>query len=417
MGNRGLAAIAALLVTFTGCASQPGGLSSSPPGAVATATPKSAIDPDPATVAPRSSPMTQPPSPAENLSLAELSWYEVERVGDLHGNQSRTLIYGSLDGQVHGRLPLSQQAPEQREGGGEPFRWVDPQIAGIFDGQVLVWGRDGQLSRLETVDLQTGVIHTLVEADGAIHVATADNDLSTAFLVTVEEGTGVPTGLWMLPTSDSEAKRLDYAFASEAVSNRFMYRLAASDDGQLLAIQADEDAVTLLNVATGDSEELDPGGSIVGFGEGSLVSLTAEGATGLRSVVVFDPTSLNGEVVAEEVSAAQVIHGTDGDLVAAMSIDPDNPTAFVIRMIEIASGESQIAHVHDQPTAGAMLPREDRSFIGVKTPPDWVALIETFRPFIVVDGSPAKEVPDSQRPRLLNLRTGEVQVVGPFTEG
>src|SRR5919106_6293954 len=58
-------------------------------------------------------------SPAP-LVLADAGWYEVDRVGDLEGNESRTLLVGSLGGTLVDRVPLAAQGPADRRDGLEP---------------------------------------------------------------------------------------------------------------------------------------------------------------------------------------------------------------------------------------------------------------------------------------------------------
>ena len=414
---RSLIAGGAVLLAVTACGFEAGGQppASTPPAAPSV--PPNAIDPHPPSAT--AGPATQPPTsePPSDLPLADLTWYEVRRIGDRDGNQSRSLIYGTLNGKVSGQLPLAQQTPAERRDGTEPFRWTDPQVAGVFDDRALVWGRGGDLASLEALDLHTGEIENLLDVEGAIHVATANADFTRLFFVTANADSAQPSGLWTHVIGDTAGpSRIDYPFGDEELSNEFKYRLAASDDGSLVAIQPDEGSVTLIDVSNGPLGQVDPGGPMVGFAGERLVSLTAEDRQELRDVVVFDPATLDGEVQAESISTAQIVPSDSGGLLAVMRLDLRNPANFEILGVAPETGESWTAYIHDEPVAAALLPREDRTFVEVERPLGWASLVETIAPFISSDGQPAKKVPESQYPKLLHLMSGEVRILGPFEE-
>lgn len=358
-------------------------------------------------------------SPAE-LVLADVGWYEVDRVGDLQGNESRTLLFGSLGGTLVGRVPLAAQGPADRRDGLEPFSWTDPQADGIFDGRVLVWGRDGNPTLIEGVDVADGSISHLVQADGTVHVATADRGLTHVFFITVGEATNLPTGLWVASVGEGTApSMLTYRFSADPLHSTFTYRLVASPDGSRLAVQAMDGPVTLIDVESDQSEEVQPGGPVIGFADGHLVTYSARSPSGTRSVVAYDPATFEDRLLTSGVVSAQVTAGTGGDLVVAQhNLEAGG---FEIEAIVIATGESRVVHSANPFDAAQGLARRDVSFLGTDLPPDWVIFVDSFFPF--VSGFPFEpgqvekpEPPLSSYPTVLNLRTGESQPVGPFVD-
>jgi hypothetical protein len=390
------------------------GCGSSEPTPSADTTPE--IVPTPAVTASSGAPVD---SPAE-LILDDVAWYEVDRVGDLEGNESRTLFFGSLGGTLVGRIPLAAQGPAERREGFEPFSWTDPQADGVFGRRVLVWGREGNATLIEGVDVADASTSQLVQAGGTIHVATADRDLTRVFFITVDEATNQPTGLWVASVGQGIAPtRLTYRFATDSVRSIFTYRLVASPDGSRLAVQAMEGPLTLIDVDTDQSAEVRPGGPVIGFADGYLVAFSARSPSGARSVVAYDPERLEDQTLTSDVVSAQVVPGTDGDYVIAQH--NDDTGAMAIEAIMLSSGESRIVHEAAPPDIGQGLARPDLSFLGTDLPPDWTILVDSFFPFVpgfpFDPGQIEKPAPPlSSYPIILNLRTGESDHVGPFTE-
>ena len=349
----------------------------------------------------------------------ELGWYEVDRVGDLQGNETRTLLVGSLGGTVIGRIPLGSQAPADRRDGREAWAWTDPQADGIFSGQVLVWGRDGDPTTIEAVDVADGSIAPVVEAPAdTVHVATASSSMSHVFFVTVDAALNRPTGLWVVRVGESEAPRqLRYRFAPDPVTNLFGYRLIAKSDGSQVAIQAGpEGPGTLVDVEGDVSFEVLPGGPIVGFADNDLIALGPRSETGSRPVLAFDNANLGAREIARNATAAQVASGTAGDLVAVMVSDPAGSSAFDVVALEIGRVDGRVAYTHEPPALAQHLASSDISFLGAELPTDWVILVDSFLPFIDGRGESPNPVSESGYPILLNLRTRETIQVGPFVD-
>ncbi len=363
-------------------------------------------------------PTAAEPSAGEpaRLILSDALWYEVNRIGNLQGNLANTLLIGSLDGTLRSRIPLGAQAPAERRDGREAFAWTDPQADGIFGHHVLVWGRDGQATTIEAVDVRDGSIEVLVNAEATVHVATADASLTHAFFITVDEASNQPTALWAARLGD-DPTRLAYEFATDPVTNLFTYRLVASADGSLVAIQPGvEGEITLIEVEANQAKRVQPGGPMIGFTDRHLIAYGALSATENRPLIAFDLETLDGQIIAEEVSSAQVVAGTDGELIAAMRTDPADPRSFEVAGIAVGTGESSVAYTQDPAELGPQLASRDRHFLGAELPPDWVLLGDSFVPFIEDPSRAPKDVPLSRYPKLLNLRTGETVRVGPFVE-
>lgn len=359
---------------------------------------------------------TQAPSGSPEERLLEGAWYEVDRVGDLEGNLARTVLVGSLDGSLTARIPLSSQAPEERRGGLEAFAWTDPQAGGIFAGRVLVWGRAGDGTAIETVTLADGSIETVLETSGIVQVATADAQLGHVFYITVDATSNLPTGLWVATLGAGEARRLAYEFATSPVSGSFRYRLMAPADGSQLAVQVGDGPVTLIDVETDQSLELHPGGPMIGFADGDLVAYGQPQASGLQPVIAFDRSAFEAHQLTTEVAAAQVVPGSAGDLVAVMHLDPANPSEYSIEACLVATGDCREAYRHATLEVGPLLARLEQSFLGAELPGDWVLVAESLFPFIHADGASPRPIPESAYPMLLNLRNGATQRIGPFID-
>lgn len=332
---------------------------------------------------------------------------------DLEGLEERSLLFGSLGGTASGELPLGSIHFEERQGGAEPFAWIDPQADGIFDGKALVWGRNGDLGTLESVDLLSGEIRSVVETGHIIHLATADASLTRIFFITAEES-GEPTGLWVDDLGDEDGPEpIPYDFGEEPIHNFLRFRLVASGDGSLLAVQRGEGEVTLVEVATGSSEVLSPGGPLVGFTDDHLVSLGAQ-SDGTSPVVAFDLADLEGSTVFYGAMAAQVVgDGRPPDL-AVMTVDVSAHT-YDIHAVMIDSGDRAPVYRGDAPTS-PFLARRGSTFVGYEAPPGTVLLVESFTRFIG-EPAPGRELPSSANPLLLDLRTGETTILGPWDPG
>lgn len=388
--------------------------------ACASFEPNPSSAPPPSEPAPTTTPVAPgsptPPIPAEPM---EGGWYEVDRVGDLEGNETRTLLVGSLRGTLTASIPLGAQVPAERRDGREAFAWTDPQANGIFAGRVLVWGRDGDQTAIEAVDVADGEIQPLVQApEDSVHVATADASLSRVFFVTVDEASNSPTGIWVAsPESGEPPMRLTHRFGPELVTNRFSYRLVANADGSRLAIQGAEGPVTLFDVDSDRSVEINPGGPVIGFADDQVVAYGAASAEGFRAVFAFDPSTLQGREISEQATSAQVVPGTDGDLVASMHQDLSDQTRFAIEAIVVRTGERGVAYTNEPGTFNQGLASRHRNFLGAELPPDWVILVDSFFPYIQAPDINPRPVPETGHPLLLNLRTRDTLRVGPFVTG
>lgn len=406
----------ALLVGGAGCV---GGAPDPTPQGSTTEPVASAVPPSVATSASPSTPATRPSSPsAAELDLSTLHWYEVDRGSDTHGNSWTGLLIGRLDGWAYGDLRLVERGFPQSQDPADPSRWTDPNADGIFGGHVIVWGRDGHPTEIEAVDVTDATIAPLIDAGEPVHVATADADLTKVFFVTVDPASFEPTGLWVDDLDDSGGPaRLDFRFAAAPVSNFHKYRLIASADGSHVAVQSEEGTITVIDVEANDSDEVRPGGPMLGFGAGSLIALGPLSASQHWPVFAFENQTLERRVLAEGIDSAQVVPGMEGDLVAVMRTDPLEPRGYEIGAVSIETGEAWVVYEHDPAELGPWLPRRDRAYLGAELPADWALLADSF--FIYIDGpeQAIKDRPLSRYPRLLNLRTGEQVRVGLFALG
>lgn len=341
-------------------------------------------------------------------------WYEVDRVGDTHGNATRSLLFGTLGGELRGRLPLAEHSAAASDGS-EPFAWTDPQADGVFARHVIVWGRDAQPGLIESVNLDTGAIESLATSDEIVHVATADAELAQLFFITVDSESHLPIALWHSPVGQSDAIDLDYTFSDQPVTNRFKYRLIAAPDGAFVAVQPMEGTVTIIDVAGGLSVDVLPGGPMIGFADNALIAYGPPSATGSRSLLAYDLDALREQVIADDISSAQVVPGTSGDVVVAMRISEEDARTYELEAISASTGASSIVYSHADGTIGPLLARRDRSFLGYELPPDWVLLVDSFLPFTSDPFLDPRNPPDSSYPLALNLRTGETHALGPFS--
>lgn len=364
-------------------------------------------------------PATSAPSPAldPDFELADFGWYHVDRVTVPGGNETRTLFVGSLDGLLVAQVPLGTLEAAAREGRDEAFQWLDPQADGVFGAKVVVWGRQGASAAVEAVSIESGATEPLVtRAEGTVHVATADSGLRRVFFVTIDEATGLPTGLWVDDVDDEAGpSQLDYQFSDQAVTRQFQYRLVANGDGTIIAVQPDQGGtVTLIPVAGGRSREASPGGPMLGFSDDELIAYGPASDTERPSVVAYSVATGTRRVLADEVDAARVVEGTEGPLLAVMRIDPAEPRRFDIVAIDLRTGESQLAYQQNPSELGPLLASLDRTFLGAEVPPDWVLLADSFFPYLEGPGLPLRDPPRSTYPMLLNLRTEEAIRLGPF---
>lgn len=356
------------------------------------------------------SPTPQPPTPAPNdISLADVSWYEVStNVMARGGNSTRVLIVG-VGARMVGELSLGSQTASQRADGRDVYEWSAPQVDGIFDGTALVWGRGGDAARIEAVELASSTVRGLLMAPGAVQVATADSSLNHIFFVTVDDASKLAAGLWIGDlTSGDPPRRLPYTFGTTPISNRFKYRLAANADGSRIAIQPGRGEITIIDTSSSASSTVDPGQPMIGFAGNDLITY------GPRfDVVRFDGDSLNGTVVAESVTAAQIAPA--GRLLAVMYGDADEPRHYRIEVIDVRTGQRSQLYEHGPETIGPGLTRKDRTFVAFDVPDDWAWLADTILPWIVdAEGQGTKPQDVSQYPIMLNLRSGDVVRLGPF---
>jgi hypothetical protein len=343
-----------------------------------------------------------------------MRWYEVRRVHDLNGMETRSLLFGSLAGEFGGELPIGSISFEGRKGGAEPFAWIDPQADGVFAGQALVWGRDGALGRLEAIDLTSGDASTLIERQDVIHVATADAAMEKVFYITAEE-TGVPTGMWVDDVSNEEGPEpLSYDFGSATIHNFSRYRLAANPVGSLLAVQREDGPVTVIDLATGNSEDVSAGGPLIGFNDDYLVSFGMQAADGTYPVVAFEVETLEGFTAVRSAVAALVVRGGDASDLAVMTLDSSSNT-YEINAVSLDSGRASLAFRGDA-GVNPLLARRDRTSLGYEAPHDAVVLVESFARFIGLP-PPERELPPSAYPLLLDLATGETITLGPWVPG
>jgi hypothetical protein len=285
------------------------------------------------------------PSPIAQTSFEDSIWYEVDRAGDLAGNARRTLLFGTVTGLLRGQVPLGVSAggPGQAQA---PFAVSDPQADGVFGRRVLVWGRDGQPGRIESIKLDTGELEELLETDDIVHVATADASLSQLFYIVVDSASHRPIGLWTASTASGEAVELTFDFRAEAVTNATKYRLATNNDGSLLAVQSGEQGlISVIDVEDDSADEFAPGGPLVGFGGDIVVAYGASSDTGSRPLLAYD-RSMEVRVLTGGVSAAQIVPGTDGPLLVAMRTS-ETDAGYRIEVTSVETGESFLALVHE----------------------------------------------------------------------
>ena len=392
----GLLCVVALVTVSSACAADRPHPSTSPASVSATAAPSAADE-----------------TPNASVPPADLGWYEASRTLGPGGTETRTLYVGSLGGDLVAAIKLGTLETAQRNGVTASFEWIFPQAEGIFDDTVLIWERQEGSASVEAVSVADGSVRALIDIDDPVHVATADAGLQRIFFVTADAASSLPTGLWADDLGDAAGpERIAYRFADEPLSNAFKYRLTANADGSLLAIQAEDGPVTLIDVARRASVEVSPGGPMIAFSEAGLV---AYGPRPDTSLLLIDVDTRAERVLVDEVDAAQLVKGTEGDLVAFMQIDPLDPRSFVIGVVSPRTGGRGIAYTQDPSVVGPLLARRDQIPLGSEAPPDSV-LVGTFLTFI--EGlAPLADHPLDSYPMLLDLRTGETQRVGPFSEG
>jgi hypothetical protein len=247
-----------------------------------------------------------------------------------------------------------------------------------------------------------------------VHVATADVSLTKVFFITAEE-TGLPTGLWVDNVRDQDGPDLlPYDFGAEPIHNFSRFRLAANANGSLLAVQRGDGKVTVVDIATGGAEDVSPGGPLLGFTDDHLVSLGAQSPDGTYPVVAFNVDALEGFTAFRGTVAAQVVGGGRASDIAVMTFDA-TANAYDIYSVSLDSGVAAPVYRGDAGT-NPFLARRDRTFVGYEAPPDTVLLVESFARFIG-EPPPGRELPESANPLLVNLRTGETTILGPWETG
>jgi hypothetical protein len=353
-------------------------------------------------------------TPRGDLNLASLGWYEVLDVSDTSGNSERTLVFGSLAGTLTGQVALGSRRPGDIAGGVEPYAWQGPQATGIYgDGQVVVWGRDGVLGRIEILDVATGDMTTLIEVNDAVQVAAADEELEAIFFITVDEASRAPTGIWKVPADGGAPSRIDYRVGRAPVDGAHHYRLGVSDDASLLVVQAGDETATVIDTMTGATVQLEPGGPFLAFAGDELVAMTARDPDGRGDVASFDTTSGNGRVVARSVDAATVLATSDGPTLAILRSSPGEVRAFEVSIVSSNGGE-RVVYVQDPTRIGQLLAQPDRYAIGAELPPGWILLGTSFLPWIEAPGWAPKNGEDTDPPLMVDIETGELVRLGPF---
>jgi hypothetical protein len=343
--------------------------------------------------------------------IDEAAWYQVSRVGDAQGNASRTLFFGSLAGDLRGVLELGAYSADEGDSARDAYDVVDPQAAGVFAGRALVWGREGQSNQIESVDLGTGAIEPITSAAGTVHTATADLGLRRVFFITVAEGSQLPNALWVSDAGSSEPTELPYTFTGSPDP----YRIAASPDGGLVAIQPGVDGPVTVIAADGEQAlRAEPGGSLLGLTNSEMVAFGPASDTGARSIVAVPFTTFEMATLAEDMQSAQIVPGSDGDWVAAMRTS-ELDAGYEIFAISLTTGESTAVYRHEGDEVGPLLATLDRAYFGYTLPPAWVLLIDSFTPFIDDPAVPDMDPPTSSHPLALHLPGGETVQLGTFS--
>jgi hypothetical protein len=333
-------------------------------------------------------------------------WYEVDRTGDLDGNLARTLLIGTLDGDLTGRIPLAEQDRADRDDPNNIFDVTDPQATGILGGHVLVWARDEEGGRIESVDARSGQFASILVADEVVHSATADQSLSRIFFVSADPVTETPTGVWQFDAGDASPTRLPVDLGNEKITRGNQYRLTASQDGSWLAVETRESIITL-DVTTGAMNEVDVPGPVVGLSDTSLVAYGPQDPSGGRSLVVFARATLDGEVVAPRADAAQLAFTSDGEYVAYMLTRPVG--GYEVSTVDLRTGDEILIYEHFAPEP--LMALQDRSFVGEDVP-ESILLGTSFIP--AVEGEREVPVPPESWPILLNVANGDTERLGPF---
>lgn len=354
------------------------------------------------------------PSPPVGPDLAALSWFELDRVLDQQNNETRTLLIGRLDGTLTGRVALGTRDMAEAGGQLEAFAWMAPQAAGIFDGHVLIWERPQGTAAIEAVRAADGNIASVVaRVDGRVHTATADVQLRHVFFITAD-ATGQPTGLWADSLEDpSGPTKLPYDFADEPLGSGFAYRIAASPDGSVLAVQAGLEDTTLIDVSTGAARKIVTSGQVIGLADDDLVAYGRVSPTEGREVVAVDLATGRERNLSTAVNAAQLVAGSDGPLLVTLSIDSTDTRRYQIEAMGINSGVRRVAYSQEPPELGPLL-APDAAVIGAEAPADWVLVTSSFVPFIE-EMDAIRDPPEASFPLLLNLRTGATLRIGPIT--
>lgn len=377
---------------------------SSTPGESTTGT-SGAEGPTPASTVVTS---TSPEPPPDDTTSQRL-WYEVDRSADLEGNLARVLLLGTFDGKLTARIPLAEQRPIERDDPANTFDLADPQAAGIFAGQVLIWGRDADGREIEWVGVETGRIQSIVSAADVVHSATANADGSRIFYLTADAAAATPTGLWQYDIGDPSPTRLQLDLGSEPIARDNPYRLAASADGGWLAVETRE-TIHILDVTTGAADTLHAPGPTVGFATEMLIAYGPRHPEGGRSLVAFSLPSMNGEVIASQVDAAQLASTPQGDVVAYMVIDPDT-AGYQVHAVHLVAPDP--IPIYEQTRPEPLMSLQDRAFLG-ESAPEWVLLGTSFLP--AIEGERDVPISEESFPIVLNVVSRETERLGPFRE-
>lgn len=365
--------------------------------------PTQRTDPPPVTGSP--SPSLTSPDP--DTPFDELAWYQVDRIHDTQGNETRILYVGSLDGSLLAEVTLTSTGPGQNLAS-ELLDLVYPHAAGFHGGGVLVWGHEQATASLELFRPGAGFEPRLANLDGVVQVATADADLRSVYYVTIDPDTLEPNGLWAREVGGTnQPTRLPFDFPER---ERSQHRLTATADGSIVAIQPmPAGAVTLIDVRTAHSRNVESGGAMIGFVQDRLVALGPSSDTEAGRPVFAYARDGQGVVVADHVDAAQIVPGRK-PWIAVMRITPEDPRHYEISLVDLMTGASSLVYRQEGPEIAPMLAAFERTAMGAQLPPDTALLADSFAAFI--DQRHGGDPPPESFPQLLDLGSRQVRRLG-----
>jgi hypothetical protein len=353
------------------------------------------------------------PTAKASIDLTKAGWFEVEDSHDEAGHAARTVLAGTLDGVVSSETALGNSTTAGNSSAAL-FDWTGPQADGVFGGQVLLWGRDGDVGAIEMLAPTTGAISPVVAADAAVQVATADGPFATVFFITADPVTRVPIALWMYRTGSlSNPQRLDVALSHQPVDAVDKYRLAADEAGDQLALQRGDGPITIIDIAHRTTTTVTPFGPMIGFAGGSSITLGAKSGEGHRPLMAFRGEGPSASVLLPTIDAAQVLGGSTQRLIAAMITDPNDPRKFEIGAVNVDGVVRWPIFRQTAEAQAATLAPGQRPHVVAELPDDWVLVADSFLPFIQ-EPIRSKSPEASTFPFLVNVVTSEVERLGPF---